>query len=356
MNKSLIILHCANFSNFKNGEVYYSMDRKISHGLIKNGHLVYDFSYRDIAKAQRFLGFKKKSIQKMNNDLVNTCKNLKPNILLLGKCELITEKTLSKIKKNSPNIKIIQWYVDFIKTESEMFLSKFKYIDLFLQSSATELKDLSEKYEETIFAYLPNISDPSFDKNFNFEKEYDILYIARDNKEDNRYKFAKLLNDYCEDKNINLKMYGSLGNPLIFGSKYYEEISKSKIAINFNREDKLETFNKVKILGSSDRMNHFMGAGTCTFSPKIIDLDKLYINNEEIIYFENIQDCFEKLSKALESKSYELIGKKGQEKAYQLSNAKRITKYILELGIHQKVVENYEWKEYIYKNAKKLFI
>ncbi|MDZ7817351.1 MAG: hypothetical protein U5K55_01525, partial [Aliarcobacter sp.] len=55
---------------FKNGEVFYATDRKITHGLINQGHFVYDFSYRDQAKAQRVLAFKKRSIEKMNNDLM----------------------------------------------------------------------------------------------------------------------------------------------------------------------------------------------------------------------------------------------------------------------------------------------
>lgn len=356
MSKNLKILHCANFSIFKNAEAYYSMDRKISHGLIQNGHLVYDFSYRDIAKAQRFLGFKKKSIQKMNQNLIDTCNNLKPDILILGKCELINSETLREIKNNNKDIKIIQWYVDFINTEKEIFFSKFNYIDLFLQSTATELERLSINYPNIIFSYLPNISDPSFDKNSNLEKEYDILYIARDNKEDNRYKFAKLLNNFCQKEKLKLKMYGSLGNPLVLGSKYYDEISKSKIVINFNREDNLETFNKTKILGTSDRMNHFMGTGSCTFSPKILDLDKLYKGNEHVVYFENIEDCFKKIKETLISKNYEIVGKNGQRKSYLISNAKRIAKFILDLELNQKDIKNYEWKEYIFKNGKRFTI
>ncbi|MBD3831050.1 MAG: glycosyltransferase family 1 protein, partial [Arcobacter sp.] len=182
------------------------------------------------------------------------------------------------------------------------------------------------------------------------------LYIARDNKEDNRCKFAKLLNDFSKKENLKLKMYGSLGNPLVFGSKYYDEISKSRIAINFNREDNLETFNKTKILGTSDRMNHFMGTGTCTFSPKILDLDKLYKGNEHVVYFENTEDCFRKIKEILLNKNYEKIGQNGRKRSYSISNAKRITKFILELGSNQKTVENYEWKEYIFKNGKRITI
>ena len=49
------ILHIANFSLFKNEAVFYSIDRKISIGLIRNGHFVADFSYRDLSKHNAFI-------------------------------------------------------------------------------------------------------------------------------------------------------------------------------------------------------------------------------------------------------------------------------------------------------------
>jgi len=42
------IVHVVNFNNNKYGADLYSTDRKISAGMIRNGHFVYDFSYRDV--------------------------------------------------------------------------------------------------------------------------------------------------------------------------------------------------------------------------------------------------------------------------------------------------------------------
>lgn len=351
MKKSLKIVHCANFSYFKNGASFYAMDRKISHGCIQNGHFVYEFSYRDIAKSRRFLRFKKKSIKLMNQDLIDTCKNIKPDVLLLGKSETIYVNTLKKIKELLPELKIIKWYVDFLETENKAFFEQFRYIDTFLKTSAVNLMQLSKKYPNTIFSCLPNISEPIFDRDYDFEKKYDVLYIARDHKEDVRAKFAKLLDEFCKQENINLKVYGSLGNKGVFGTNYYEEISKSKIAINFNRNDDLYHQNKDKILGSSDRMNQFLGAKVCTFSPKIPGFEKLYVDKKDIVYFNDIHDCFQKIKYYLEDDKYINIAYNGQEKAYSIVNAKRITKFLLDLSLEQKSDDNYEWQEYIYKNG-----
>ena len=110
--KSLKIVHCAHFNESKYGEVYYAMDRKVTNGLIRNGYFVYDFSYREIAKNNRKFGIKRFGIDKMNTNLIETCQNIQPQILLLGHSELIYNKTLLQIKKEHPNIKIAIWWVD----------------------------------------------------------------------------------------------------------------------------------------------------------------------------------------------------------------------------------------------------
>ena len=53
-----------------NGNFFYGLERKISHGLIQNGHFVYDFSYRDIERYSRFLGIKNTGLKKMNQRLI----------------------------------------------------------------------------------------------------------------------------------------------------------------------------------------------------------------------------------------------------------------------------------------------
>lgn len=347
----LKIVHCANFSYFKNGEVFYATDRKITHGLMSQGHFVYDFSYRDQAKAQRFLGFKKKSLDKMNQDLIDTCKNIEPDLLLLAKAEFIYPKTLKAIKELLPSVKIAKWFVDFLNRENQTFYDQFQYIDTFFQTSADALADLSIKYPHMLCSYMPNITDPAFDKQMVAKKEYDIIYIARDHKEDVRHKFAILLEDFCKKENLSYKIYASLGNPPIFGTRYYEEISKAKITINFNREDLLEGENKKKFMGSSDRMNHFMGIGTCTFSPKIRGLETLYQDGIDIVYFDGIQDCFSKIKEYLKNKKYEKIATQGNKKVYAVSNTKKVTRFMLESIFKKPYSQAYEWQNLNYKNG-----
>jgi len=106
------ILHVANFNTYKYGTDLYTTDRKISAGLIQNGHFVYDFSYRDICRNESIFKTTKLGTTKVNQKLLETCDHLCPELLLLGHSELIQADTLETIKQKYPDIKIGLWYVD----------------------------------------------------------------------------------------------------------------------------------------------------------------------------------------------------------------------------------------------------
>lgn len=353
MQKHYKIVHCGIFNEKDNGNFFYGLERKISHGLIQNGHFVYDFSYRDVERSLRFLGIKDSGLKKMNEKLINICKNIKADILFLAKAEKIDKVTLLKIKEILPNIKVVQWYVDHLQ-ENDAFFDKLDCMDVFYYANAKDLRSLSKKYYKTIFSFFPNISDPAFDKSINLEKTNDVIYIARDYKEDVRTKFAVLLKEFCDKEKINLKVYASLDNPAIFGNDFHEAISKTKIAINFNRDDNLESINEEKILGASDRMAQFLGSGICTFSPRIKGFEKLYEDNKDIVYFDNPENCFKKLKTYLENNQFEIIAKNGQEKTFEIANAKRVTKFMLELLFNDNLADEYEWSEYKFKKGNKI--
>ena len=353
MQKHLKIVHCGIFNENDNGNFFYGLERKITHGLIQNGHFVYDFSYRDIERNLRFFKIKDSGLEKMNNKLIDICRNIQADVLLLAKAEKIDIKTLKKIKEELPNIKIALWYVDHL-LEKDSFFDKLNIIDAFFYANAKDLQNMSKKYENTIFSFFPNISDPAFDKKLDLPKIDDVIYIARDYNEDVRTKFAVLLKDFCDKEKINCKIYASLGNPAVFGNDFHKAISQAKIAINFNRDDNLEDVNHDKILGASDRMAQFLGSGICTFSPRIKGFEKLYEDKKDIVYFDSPNDCFEKLRYYLKDKNYELIAKNGQEKTYEIANAKRTTKYMLEVLFDDKNCDNYEWSEYKFKKGNQI--
>ncbi|HSQ87817.1 hypothetical protein, partial [Romboutsia sp.] len=176
--KSLKVVHCANFSESKLGQVFYSIDRKITNGLIRNGHFVYDFSYREVAKNSTFLKRKKLGTKKMNQKLIDTILNINPDLLLLGHCELVYASTLKKIKESFPNIKIAMWWVDPFDRITHIN-DRLPYLDTFF--ATTSPKYYKQFFtNRTNFEYMPNMCDDSIETLKAFENkahDYDLIFI-----------------------------------------------------------------------------------------------------------------------------------------------------------------------------------
>ena len=75
------------------------------------GHSVLEFSDRDIQKYYK--NYKDISgTKRLNSKLLNTCYNFRPDMLVLGHADSIYPQTLRDLKKNYPNLKIAQWFLD----------------------------------------------------------------------------------------------------------------------------------------------------------------------------------------------------------------------------------------------------
>ena len=317
--KNLKVVHCANFSESKFGQVFYSIDRKITNGLIRNGHFVHDFSYREIAKNLTFLKRKKLGAKKMNEKLLETISNIEPDLLLLGHSELVYTSTLKKIKESFPYIKIAMWWVDPFDRIAHIN-DRLPYLDTFFATTSPEY------YKQfftnrTNFEYMPNMCDDSIETLKAFENQtydFDLIFIGR--SDDKRKDFINKLSNMEE---IDFKIFGNDKQSLIFGQDFLNTITKSKMAINYSRYNDIPLY-------SSDRVIQLLAQGCLVFSPKIPEFDTLFLE-DEIIYFDDFKDLKEKLIfyKNNEEKRVE-ISKKGWKKAHKLFNSTLITEKMIE--------------------------
>jgi len=299
------------------------MDRKITNGLIRNGHFVYDFSYREVAKNSTIFKSKKFGIKHANENLIRTIENIQPDLLFLGHSELIQSETLSKIKVLFPKIKIAMWWVDWIFNLKDI-ATKLEVIDaFFITTDILELKRM--KIKEQILQkchYLPNFCDTSIDtfrafSNTNYD--YDLLFIGRHDKE--RAKFI----DFIKEKlsHIKLGLFGLEKSNIITGVRYLRAIGSTKIAINYSRNNNISLY-------SSDRIVHLMANGALVFSPRIPNFENIF-TDDEIIYFDNHDDFKKKFEYYLKNNDERIaIAKNGWLKVHTIYNEKVIMKNILE--------------------------
>jgi spore maturation protein CgeB len=341
--KKLKIVHCANFSYPKDGELYYATDRKVTHGLIRNGHYVYDFSHRDVARCSTIFRSKMWGLGKTNKRLIETCRNIQPDLLLLGHAELITPETLLEIRKIIPSIKIAMWFVDPLWTHQHAVnvQSKIPVLDCFFATTGGEmLKELKRPSNKV--AYMPNIADASIESHKNFEKEdlsVDFLFCGRDYNEPERKAFLVEISQKLSS--YQTKLFGCLGRALILGHEYTDMLGETKMGLSYNRRNDVSLY-------MSDRIVQLTGNGIATFTPRVPNMEMLY-SEDEVIYFDDVSDLIRKAEKiSKDDKMRKRIAYNGWKKTQNSYNSVRITKFMLETIFGESYSEAYEWINEVY--------
>ena len=334
-NEKLRIVHITNFNERHDGRLYFNTGRRINNGLIRLGHSVLEFSDRDIQKYYK--NYKDISgTKRLNSKLINTCYNFRPDMLVLGHADSIYPQTLRDLKKNYPNLKIAQWFLDPLNKKGpdfnknkERILNKIDYVDKnFLTTSPKALNFLKKKDN---FHFIPNPSDSSFEtlNNFNKPCNMDVFYalshgvhrgVLKRGKFDERINFvSKLMNI---TPNIKFDIYGANNVQPVWADNYLKAISNSKMGLNLSRGEPIKYY-------SSDRITQIIGNGLVT----LIDEKTHYrdfFNDQEMVFYKNVSDLAEKIMKiSKDEKLRKKIGRKGKKKYLKFFNSTEVAKYLI---------------------------
>lgn len=343
------ILHAANFSWFSakgkradNVARHYSTDRKISGGFVRNGHCVWDFSYRDAARYLSPFGRSKKlGAAKMNAALISQARAFAPDLILLGHSELVLPQTLAELRRILPGAKIAQWWVDPFAPHSLPHLrAKQKYLDAFFATTAPEYyAPLLES--ETPSYYLPNIVDSGVETGRAFESEnceYDVFFAGADAPER-----AALLEAVQNIPGLRAGFFGFGGRPSLTGAALPEKIAKSKTGLNFSRADNIPLY-------SSDRLAQLAGNGCAVVMPRVPKMEILFSENEAA-YFSRAEELPLLISDLLKDDARRReTARAGWMRAHGSYNEKRVCRFIAEAAFQEPFGEKYEWLPFS-KNA-----
>lgn len=340
------ILHIANFGFNKQGTHFYSTDRKISAGLIENGHFVYDFSFRDMARMGTIFKTKKLGANWANKEILKIVDNLEPDLIVLGHLDLLNVQILQKIKAQYPKIKLLAWYVDWLEEKHKLnyVKSMANYVDaIFVTTGGDILKEVKGNTNISV-SYMPNISTSSIECLKVFENhvfERDLIFCGTVYKDPLREKFLLDLKASLVSSGIRFDIYGAFGQNAVYGKAYYQLLANTKMGLNLSRRNDIPLY-------SSDRIIHLTGNGLLTFSPKIPKFELLY-DETELVYFDNQHDLAEKIDYYHHQPEQAIhIAQAGWQKTKRCFNAKRITQFMLETIFKQPYSESYEWSSEIY--------
>ena len=337
--KKLKILHVTNFNERHNGRLFYNTGKRLNNGLIRLNHSVLEFSDRDIVSYYRSLNDINGS-KRLNSKLIEVISNYVPDMIILGHADLIKRETLNFIKKNYPNIKIAQWFLDRMDTQwignKKRFLDKIDMMDA--SFCTTEPKSLNIPLKYNVH-YIPNPVDESFEKLENYKNKNfnnDVFFamshgvhrgVLKKGKFDQRENFINKL--ISVTPNIRFDLYGMNGVQPVWADNYLLAISQSKIGLNLSQGKPAELY-------SSDRFAQLIGNGLLVMIDEKTMIGNFF-NNDEIVLYKNIQDLSSKIIKySNDNKLRCKIAKKGRNKYFKHFNSTIVADFIINKTIGTK--------------------
>ncbi len=344
--EKLKILHVTNFNERHNGRLFYNTGKRINNGLIRLNHSVLEFSDRDIVSYYRSLNDINGS-KRLNKKLIEVISNYVPDIIILGHADLIKKETLNFIKKNYPNIRIAQWFLDRMDTQwisnKKRFLDKIDLMDASFCTTEPKSLNLPSKYN--VF-YIPNPVDESFEKLENYKNKSfnnDVFFamshgvhrgVLKKGKFDQRENFINKL--ISVTPNIRFDLYGMNGVQPVWADNYLLAISQSKIGLNLSQGKPAEFY-------SSDRFAQLIGNGLLVMIDEKTKIGSFF-NKDEIVLYKNINDLSSKIIKfSNDNKLRCKIAKKGRDKYFKFFNSTIVADFIIKKTIGTK--KKFFWEQ-----------
>jgi glycosyltransferase involved in cell wall biosynthesis len=339
--RKLKILHVTNFNERHNGRLFYNTGKRINNGFIRLNHSVLEFSDRDIVSYYRGLTDLNGS-KKLNNKLIEVISNYLPDMIVLGHADLINYSTLNFIKKNYPDIKLCQWFLDRMDSQWQKNLIRFKDKMELMDANfcTTDPKTLKIPKKTPIF-YMPNPVDSSFETLKNYEKRSlnsDVFFamshgvhrgVLKKGKFDERENFITKLQSLLP--NVKFDLYGIKNYQPIWADNFINALSKSKIGLNLSQGKPLKYY-------SSDRFAQLIGNGLLVFIDEKTKFSH-FLNNKEIITYKNVHDLAKKIYKLNQNDALRRkIAKNGHIKYFKYFNSTIVADFIIKktLNDHKK--------------------
>ncbi len=344
--KNLKILHITNLNERFDGRLHYNTGKRLTNGFVRLGHNVLTLSDRDIISKNRTVT-DITGIKTLNKRIINTHKNFKADLVVLGHADNITKETIFELKQIN-NCKICQWFLDpLIKKgpDYEKNKSRIKNLDNHLDATflTTEPNVINFNIKNSYF--IPNPCDRSFETldNFNEKKNKDLFFamshgvhrgILKGGKNDDREKFLNDLKNKLP--RIKFDIFGMDEIQPIWGEKFLKTISNYSMALNLSRGKPTKFY-------SSDRIVQLIGNGLLTFIDKKTELNKI-LSPKGVVYYKNLNDLAKKI--IYYKNNYKELKKKasyGKNEYFRKFNSNIVSKYIIENTLEIKSNTKYSW-------------
>ena len=322
------------------GNSFYMILPKLLHGLIRNGCNLHAFNDREIARASTPFLTSITGWHAANRKLITTCRNFRPDLLLLGHCEVIRNATLAAIRDEMPDIRIAYRNVDALSDgpNRKRVSRRAEIVDkIFVTTAAPILETLRGSRAEIYF--IPNPVDSAIDTGRAFmrnDQNHDVFFAV--NTKDRRVDFVAEAISRVPGLSADIRCIP--GKPPAFGAAYIAALANARMGISLSRPDNAYLY-------ASDRMSQLLGNGLLTFVSRSTGFGDIFTDNQ-IAFFDGPDELAEKLAFfARNDRERRKVAEAGWAAAHSMFASERVARYILEQSFDDPLSENYPWLQAI---------
>ncbi len=341
------ILHVSNFGGRAKGAFVHSVPPKLSRGLVRAGHSVFDFSDRDAARAGSWLGNRKLGLGAANRSLTRMALAMRPDLLLLGHADTIRAKTVAELRRAMPAMRVLQWNVDplFEPDNVRRIRGKLDVVDGTLVSTAGEALRTVARAGMRL-GFLPNPVDFSIESgraDLQPSLPYDLFYACGDPRSPPRNLFNR---DWDMDRFI-AELRGKLpelrantpglgGAPNLAGAPYQDALEACAIGLNASRRN--DTY-----LYTSDRIAHMTGNGQAVLIDRGTGYGELF-TPEQMAFFGSMDELAAQIRRLIaDPAARQAMATAGRARYHALFNETLVARYVADVAFDSHDAARYEW-------------
>ena len=312
--------------------------RKLSKGLVRNGHDVLGFSYLDcLAQLSPFSSRKlaRFARAKALGLLSETVRQYRPDVVMVSHLKRLDRRILDLVKEQASGATYVALYGDQSRGCDPRVVAVARLCDWLVATSAGDVLTRYKDAGVPHCAFMPNPADPDIEGPRQVEPKWrsEMLFTGKIS-----HKLAGqdgeregLIRRLVDERGMTV--WGCLGRSSISGRDYTDAICGTKIALSVN------AFNDVRLY-HSDRLTHYLSHGAFVLAKYVPGSELLLRDGEHLCYFNTPAQCLEGIDRALaDNDRRRAIAHAGMRRVHDAFNCERMAANIMEL------VTNGEYKE-----------
>jgi hypothetical protein len=314
------------------GSFFHATLHKLRNGFIRAGSHVVWFSDRDIADYSAPFRYRPLGAWTANARLLQLVGIVEPDVICLMHADLITDATLTEIRRRRPAIRIASIYLDPLSDGrfADRFRRDARFSDVAFATTAGDT--VARHVDAGNVGFVPNPIDVSVENTCAFaatDHAYDFFFAG---KPKGRETLLKALQQRLPDRRFGLFLQTGKAMAL-GGGAYTRALGQSRIAIAAGIDADWKWY-------ASDRIAQYLGAGCLTAQPSRGDLSSLYGEDALLIYADADDLATQAEALLADDRRWRERARAGQAKALAISDSRIVARYVLDRAFG---VQTFDW-------------